>query len=149
MYEKLVIANRGMGGIAKSSAIKAVYQLIKDKGHKVIEEVWQGDDIKAIFDIDGVNVGIESQGDPKSEMVPTMREFVEKDCTIMVTACRMKGDTYRMVTEYLSKENGYDIIWFGHYVYQVSRAEEIQKTFNKSYAEQVVKLISGRIEGGF
>lgn len=42
MYEKLVIANRGMGGIAKSSAIKAVYQLIKDKGYKAKEEVWQG-----------------------------------------------------------------------------------------------------------
>ena len=39
---KLVIANRGAGGIGKSSAIKAVYQLLKDKGYKSDEEVWQG-----------------------------------------------------------------------------------------------------------
>lgn len=146
---KLVIANRGAGGIGKSSAIKAVYQLIKDKGYKAKEEVWQGDDIKAIFDVDGVNVGIESQGDPKSEMIPTMREFVEKGCKIIVTACRMKGDTYRMVTEYLGKKNDYDIIWYGHYVYQVLGTEEVHKNFNKTYAEQVVKLIEERIAGKF
>ena len=147
--KKLVIANRGTGDIGKSSAIITVYQLLKDKGCKVIEELWQGDDIKAIFDVNDLKVGISSQGDPNSSMEPNMESFVETGCDIIVTACRMKGDTYRKVTDYLGKENGYDIIWYGHYVYQVLGAEEIQKTFNRSYAEQVVKLIPGRIEGKF
>lgn len=41
---KLVIANRGAGGIGKSSAIKAVFELLKDKDYKLDEEVWQNGD---------------------------------------------------------------------------------------------------------
>lgn len=102
--KKLVIANRGAGGIGKSSAIKAVYQLIKDKGYKAKEEVWQGDDIKAIFDINEVKVGISSQGDPNSCMEPNTESFVETGCDIIITACRMKDSTYRKVTDYLDKK---------------------------------------------
>ena len=146
---KLVIANRGAGGIGKSSAIKAVYQLLKDKGYKSDEEVWQGGDIKAIFKIDGVKIGISSQGDPGSCMKDNIEDFVKMECEIIVTACRMKGDTYRKVYYELGEEQDYDIIWYGHYVYQVLEAEEVQENFNKRYAEQVVKLIEERIAGKF
>lgn len=146
---KLVIANRGAGSIGKSSAIKAVYQLLKDKGYKVEDEVWQGGDIKAIFDINGVKVGISSQGDPNSCMKGNKDDFVKKECQIIVTACRMKSDTYHKVLDYLGEDNDYDIIWYGHYVYQVLDAEEVHKTFNQRYAEQVVKLIEERIAGRF
>ncbi|MBQ0088862.1 MAG: hypothetical protein KBT27_05990 [Prevotellaceae bacterium] len=146
---KLVIVNRGCGGIGKSSAIKAVYQLLKDKGYNPDEEVWQGGDIKAIFEIDGVKVGISSQGDPGSCMKDNIEDFVKMECEIIVTACRMKGDTYRKVYYELGEEQDYDIIWYGHYVYQVLEAEEVQENFNKRYAEQVVKLIEERIAGTF
>ena len=146
---KLVIANRGVGGIGKSSAIKAVYKLLKDKGYNPDEEVWQGDDIKAIFKIDGVKIGISSQGDPGSCMKDNIKDFVKKGCEIIVTACRMKGDTYRKVYYELGEEQDYDIIWYGHYVYQVLKAEEIHKIFNMRYAEQVVRLIEERINGKF
>lgn len=39
--------------------------------------------------------------------------------------------------------------WYGHCVYQVLGAEEVHKTFNKAYAEQVVKLIKERMSGDF
>lgn len=147
---KLVIANRGAGGIGKSSAIKAVYQLLKDKGYNPDEEVWQGGDIKAIFKIDGVKIGISSQGDPDSCMENNMEDFVNKyDCGIIITACRMKSHTYQKVYDYLGEGNNYDIIWYGHYVYQVLGAEDIHKIFNQRYAEQVVKLIEERINGKF
>lgn len=146
---KLVIANRGAGGIGKSSAIKAVYQLLKDKCYKAIEEKWQGGDIKAIFEVNGVKVGIGGQGDPDSEMEPNMEAFVEEGCDIIVTACRTKSDTYHKVVDYLGEDQDYDIIWYGHFVYQVSGAEKVQETFNEVYAEQVVKLIEERIAGKF
>ena len=148
---KLVIANRGAGGIGKSSAIKAVYWLIKkDMGIEPDVEVWQGDDIMAVFDINDVKIGISSQGDPGSCMKENMELFEDKfECGIIVTACRMKGDTYHKVTDYLGEKKHYDIIWYGHYVYQVSGAEEIQEIFNQRYAEQVVKLVEERIAGTF
>lgn len=147
---KLVIANRGAGGIGKSSAIKAVWQLLKKNGNKPVVEVWQGDDIMAVFDINNVKVGISSQGDPDSCMEKNMENFVnDYDCGIIVTACRMKSDTYHKVIDFLGEDNDYDIIWYGHYVYQVSGAEEVQENFNQRYAEQVVKLIEERIVGKF
>ena len=147
---KLVIANRGAGGIGKSSAIKAVWQLLKKNGNKPDVEVWQGDDIMAVFDINDVKIGISSQGDPDSCMEKNMEDFVkEYGCGIIVSACRMKSDTYHKVVDFLGEDNDYDIIWYGHYVYQVLGAEEIHKIFNQRYAEQVVKLIEDCMSGKF
>lgn len=146
---KLVIANRGTGSIGKSSAIKTVYMLLKDKGYTLVKEVWQGGDIMAVFDVNGVKIGISSQGDPNSCMEDNMEAFVKAGCMIIVTACRMKGDTYRKVTDYLGKKNDYDIIWYCHYVYKVLGAEKVQEIFNKAYAEQVVKLIEDCMSGKF
>ena len=144
---ELVIANRGAAQIGKSSSIKAVYQLMKDKGHKLLVEEWQGGDIKAIFEIDGVKVGIESQGDPDSGMEPTMEAFVKENCEIIVTACRTKSFTYEKVTDYLGKENGYEILWAAHYVYRAPNADGIRAILNASYAQQVYQLIQDRING--
>lgn len=105
---KLVIANRGVGGIGKSSAIKAVWQLLKDKGYKPDVEVWQRGDIMAVFDINNVKIGISSQGDPGSCMKENMELFEDKfECGIIVTSCRMKGDTYHKVTDYLGEKKHY------------------------------------------
>lgn len=141
---KLVIANRGAGYIGKSSSIKAVYQLLKEKGHKQLVEEWQGEDIKAIFEIDGVKVGIESQGDPDSQMEPTMEAFVNTGCEIIVTACRTKSYTYEKVWKYLGEENGYDVLWAAHYVYNPN-ADETRALLNARYAQQVYQLIEDRI----
>lgn len=70
-------------------------------------------------------------------------------CDIIITACRMKDSTYRKVTDYLDKKNDYDIIWYSHYVYQVLDAEGVHENSNKTYAEQVVKLLEERIAGKF
>ena len=144
---KLVIANRGAGYIGKSSSVRAVYQLLKDKGHKLLVEEWQGEDIKAIFEVDGVKVGVESQGDPSSQMGETMEKYVEAGCDIIVTVCRTKSDTYHKVTDYLGEENGYDVLWAAHYVYQAPFADESRTLLNDRYAQQVYQLIQDRIKG--
>ena len=149
---KLVIANRGTRNTGKTSSIKEVYYLLKSKGYRPLLEEWQyeeGRDIKAIFDVNGVKVGIESQGDQGYDMETTMDAFIEAGCEIIVTACWMQGNTYRKVYKNMGEDLDYDIIWYGHFVYQVLGAEEVQKTFNWRYAEQVVRLIEERIEGKF
>lgn len=144
---KLVIANRGTDGIGKSSAIKAVYHLLKGKGYKAIEEKWQGEDIKAIFIVEDVKVGISSQGNPESYMKDILTDFVETGCGIIVTACQMDGDVCYTAIDHLAVEQDYVIIWYAHY--RVSGDEELQKRFNGIYSEQVVKLIEGHISGKF
>lgn len=147
MMNKLVIANRGAGYIGKSSSVRSVYQLLKDNGHKLLVEEWQGEDIKAIFDINGVKVGIESQGDPGYDMEKTMEEFVGTNCDIIITSCRTRLDTYHKVTDYLGEENGYDILWAAHYVYQAPGADKTRALLNARYAQQVYQLIQDRING--
>lgn len=142
---KLVIANRGTSEIGKSSAIKAVISLLEGKGYSVIKKDLQGWDIKAIFIIDGIRVGIESQGDPTSKMEETMEEFVNAGCDIIVTSCRTKWSTYDKVVNYLGEENGYDVLWAAHYVYQVPNADGIRDLLNARYAQQVHQLIMDRI----
>ena len=150
---KLVIANRGVGQIGKSASILAVYHLLKERGFKTILETWQYEyengDIKAIFDINGVKVGIESQGDPGCDMEDSMEEFVAKGCEIIVAACRTRSDTFEKVRDYLGAENNYDILWCAHYVYQGGDAIVIRETLNKVYAEHVLKLVLDRIAGVF
>lgn len=145
--KKLVIANRGAGYIGKSSSVRAVYHLLKDKGHKLLVEEWQGEDIKAIFEVNGVKVGVESQGDPSSQMGETMEKYVEAGCDIIVTACRTKSDTYHKVIDYLGEENGYDVLWAAHYVYQSPFVDESRVLLNDRYAQQVYQLIQDRIKG--
>lgn len=148
---KLVIANRGAGGIGKSASVKAVYYLLKSKGYQLISETWQYEeeigDIKAIFDINGVKVGIESQGDPGYDMEKTMEEFVGTNCDIIITSCRTRLDTYHKVTDYLGEENGYDILWAAHYVYQAPGADKTRALLNSRYAQQMYQLIQDRING--
>lgn len=147
---KLVIADRGARAIGKSAAVREVfYQLRREYEPKLEEWQYEKDegDIKAIFEIDGVKVGIESQGDPGYDMEKTMDEFVEKyKCDIIVTACRPRGTTYHKVSIDL-RNRRYDILWYAHYVYQGEGARNTWEIFKGTYAEQVVKLIKDRIAG--
>ena len=149
---KLVIAKRGAGGIGKSSANKCVCHLLEERGFSLLLKQWQhreDTDIMAIFDVHGIKVGIESQGDPGSDMEETMKEFVAKGCDIIITACRTKSSTFDKVRYFLGEQNNYDILWYAHYVYQAPNAMAARDDFNRRYAEQVVQLIEDRINNRF
>ena len=70
----------------------------------------------SIFDMNGVKVGVESAGDPGSNMESTMESFVESGCAVIVTACRTRGNTFDKVKDYLGRDNGYSILWLTHYI---------------------------------
>lgn len=148
---KLVIANRGAGEIGKSASIRQVYYLLKDARFAVLDEKWQWvegiGDIRAIFDVNGVKVGIESLGDPGGEMEASMEFFVNHGCEIIVTACRTKSDTYHCVTDYLARDNAFEVLWCAHNVYQIPFADETRDMFNRLYAQHVLWLIDSRVKG--
>ena len=149
--KRLVIADRGCSELGKSAAVKCVYYLLKSEGYALELEEWQYQeeygDIKAVFNIDGVKVGIESQGDPGYDMVPTIKEFVQIGCGIIVTACRTKGDTFNIVRDYLGKDLGFDIIWSAHDVFPGQKDNNILNNLNQNYALRVKGIIDGRLRG--
>lgn len=138
----LVIANNGKAQSGKSSSIKEVFnKLIATYPYKVL--IKDGD-IKAIITIGNVLVGIESQGDPNSRMMQSMNDFVSMGCQIIVAACRTSGETYNKIIE-LDQINGYDIIWASNDKTSISQCH--RDILNKKYAERVIDLIMGRING--
>jgi hypothetical protein len=55
-------------------------------------------------------MGIESQGDPNSRIFKSLPFFVNKECDIILCACRNRGETVWEV-EKLHKDFDYDIVW--------------------------------------
>ena len=105
---KYIIVNRGRTQRGKTPSIKLVFEILA-KEYPHYQYPVDGDDIKAIIDIDGVKVGIESQGDPGYRMEESMDEFEAIGCDIIYTAARPMGPTYDKVFE-MNTWYGYEIL---------------------------------------
>ena len=140
---KLVIANTGTGCQGKSTSIKEVFKLIASRYPKnvtIIHPLKSGD-VKAIIEVKGVLVGIESQGDPGSRMKDTLKYFLNASCKIIVIACRTYGDTYSAVND--MHQHGYQVIWTANDKnWDDSRIVEY---LNTRYAQHILQLIEDRI----
>ena len=137
--KKLVIANSGLEKQGKSSSIREIFNQLRVKyPYNILKDDC---DIKATVDINGIIIGIESQGDPNSRMQQSMDEFVKINCQIIVAACRTKRGTLKKINE-LHTNNGYDIIWASN-----DRTSTLikQKKLNEKYAERVIELILDHI----
>jgi ABC-type phosphate transport system ATPase subunit len=110
---KKVFALTGTTNTGKSTTIRTVYELLrakypdaKEEGGAKLNRV----DIKVVLTINGVKIGIESQGDPdkKSRLAQSLKEFVESGCSIIVCARRTKRRTFEIVEDLRTK--GYEIL---------------------------------------
>lgn len=140
---KLIIANTGIGNQGKSSSIKEVYNLLVSRypdNVQIIHPVESGD-VKAIVDVKGVRIGIESQGDPNSRMFQSLQDFLKAGCDIVVIACRTYGETYKAVND--MHQYDYQVIWTAN---DKNREEKsIVDYLNMHYAQHILQLIEDRI----
>lgn len=106
---KTLIALYGTGNTGKSVTLKKVYALLKAKypnapvRHEIIDH-----DVRAIIDIKGLKLGIESQGDPNSRLFESLPLFVREQCVIIICATRTRGGTVHAVEKLGSQ---FDIRW--------------------------------------
>lgn len=160
MQHKIVIANSGFAYTGKSTSIRYVFELLSSR-YRVIEPINGYNpkvDVKAIIEIpqsDGhmVKVGIESQGDPGSRQVDSINYFINKDCEIILVACRVKGTTKDAVINL--RNNDWQVIWFKNSIMKVDVANQsststpplrtqdaqIQERLSRDYAFYVASLI--------
>ena len=160
MQHKIVIANSGFAYTGKSTSIRYVFELLSSRYH-VIEPINgynPNEDIKAIIEIpqsDGhmVKVGIESQGDPSSRQMDSINYFINKDCEIILVACRIKGTTKDAVINLCN--NDWQVIWFKNSIMKVDVANQsststpplrtqdarLQERLSRDYAFYVASLI--------
>lgn len=92
-------------------------------------------------------IGIESEGDPKSQrFVASLQQFEQIGCEAIICASRRKYPTKQEVLNY--RANGYSVIETSHYFYKQSDTlttgtNLITPTIdlNKLYAKAIVDLI--------
>ena len=141
MKSKTIIALRGVANQGKTTSIKIAYELLKDAYPKAhIEEFYIGVDITVIITVNGVKIGIESQGDPNSRLFQSLRHFVGIGCKVIICATRSRGATVEAVNAFAGK---YQIKW-----YPKSGASSTSKQVadNRSFAQQIVAAVRAAVD---
>lgn len=137
---KSLIVNCGINRQGKSASVKYVYHILdKEYGHTPWRHEILDDkkDIRALFTIKGVKIGIESYGDKIGRMGKSMDLFVEEGCEIIVATCRTRFGTREKIAD-MEDNKGYTIIWTHS---PRTLAKEYQDLFNKEWAQHIVKMI--------
>lgn len=112
---KKVIALRGVAKVGKSQTIRKAYDLLlvqypsAQRGCLIIGKT----DVRVILTIDGVRIGIESQGDPNGRLKASLDLFVQEGCQVIVCATRTSGMTVEAVNRL---EGSYNLFWFDQVV---------------------------------
>ncbi|UTW47126.1 ATP-binding protein [Bacterioplanoides sp. SCSIO 12839] len=89
-----VIALFGPGNSGKTSTLRIVHQQLLKMDFDTMEKYHKSHvDIREIFIIDGVKVGLETQGDPYSRLAESLELFKKIGCKIIICASRTRGST--------------------------------------------------------
>ena len=148
IMKKIVIANKGAAEVGKSASIMALYNLMIEKGYKKLS--WQslnaGRDVTAVFEINDVLVGLESEGDPGDSMKNCIDDLIKDNCQVIVTACRTKDTSFEIVNTRL-RDAGYDIVWVGHDKCDDKSNTAFMERLNALYAQHILDLVVNVIDG--
>jgi len=133
--ENTILALKGTEKSGKSTTIRKVYEILKSEYDSQISNIVEyiiGVDIKVILVINGIKIGIESQGDPGGRLGESLNEFVEKGCAVIICTTRTRGAKVSLVN---GLQPGYRVVWF----HQVRSAEPDQETSNNVMANKVIE----------
>ena len=112
---KKVIVLYGKGNCGKTTTIGMVYKKISNKftDHEVKLKPCEEDvETKAIIVINGVKIGIESQGDPPYDrLLKSILEFVNAECDVIICVTRVWGRSVKLVCDEVVSM-GYEDVWF-------------------------------------
>ncbi|GHT49120.1 hypothetical protein AGMMS49982_01850 [Bacteroidia bacterium] len=139
---KTIIAVQGSGGIGKTPAVRAVFNMMNIKGNFTI--LIDDYDIKATGTYLSKEIGIESQGDPNFRQGESLKDFAVAGCDIIVCACRTKGETVDNIKR-IARGHSYKIIWTSTYFStSAKRTHGIMPNgadLNDAFAKAIVDLI--------
>lgn len=147
MVQKTIIANYGGPNLGKTKSIGLAYELLKRVADKDFGKIYvDHDDFCAWMEINGVKVGISSQGDPWSHQKQWLDDLVAKGCDIILAACRHSGATVTVIED-CARVNGYRIYWTSNArIYEAGTnprvaPKGIRNRFNEQWAEDIANLI--------
>jgi hypothetical protein len=140
---KKVIALSGKYNTGKTSTLRKVHEDLLKLSSESIDKLKDGGaDIYEVFLIEGVKVGIETQGDPSSRLPESLDKFVKHECKIIICACRSRGSTVNIVKS-LETKHGYEISWRGQ---STSTLQEYHEENNTAMSKLIVSEVKDAIE---
>jgi len=98
-----IIVLRGPENAGKTRTIKRVWKSIcNEYADKIVyleggEPCTDDGEIKAMFAIHNLNIGIESSGDPGGRLIDSIDQFVANGCALIICAGRPKKETFYAV----------------------------------------------------
>lgn len=132
---KAMICFWGLSEIGKTSAIKTIWQNLKNGSNPPLDI--SSDDICDIVYLDNHKIGIESQGDPYSKQTEWIDILIKEECEIIICASRTKGGTVKIV-ESRAQDYGYELIWISPLS---SIQDSLHSDLNSITSESIIKLI--------
>ena len=154
--EKLFIYDSLPHEVGKSRSIKAIFHVMKhrkelgvlDLDYKVLlgsDEFADKKDLKALIYYRNTTIGLESQGDPKSRITKSIKEFiVTHKCPVIVCACRTKGKDVRAIKR-MCKEAEYAFMAAPNFVIE-DQEESLYDCLAEHYADSVIAAIDKWID---
>jgi hypothetical protein len=113
---KKVIALKGLANTGKSSTLKNVYELLvreyvlqPQRVNVKIEGVLNDVNIGVIVSVNGVRIGITSEGDNAEILESKLRGLEYKGCAIIVCASRTRAWFERIVNDL--RHSSYEVDW--------------------------------------
>ena len=95
-------------------------------------------DFDLIVDINGKKIGIESMGDPNTNLQERLLELVDKhNCDVIICSTRTKGETVYAV-DYLYNNRNFETIWTSTYRIASSASQIIA---NKIKGKNILTLL--------
>lgn len=128
-----IIALRGKSQTGKTTTLKKLIEIIKEKGHGVTTLEQYKNDIVIVVEINGKNVGITTRGDFKSYLATDFAEFEKWSCELFVCACRSKGET----VDFLEKQSkGGTLIYHGEWYIEPKDRTDLASDIDKANTYQ-------------
>ena len=113
MTEKYIVCDFARSDWGKSETLLKVVDKLKTKTKPTIEELIDGHDKYAVFEINNKTIAVITQGDPNSYQAIGLKRAVAENADIIVCASRTRGDTVDVVYEIA--KNGYEVIWLSNF----------------------------------
>ena len=106
---KMVLALRGKSKLGKSQTIRTVVELLSAKHPDATIEHNHTTraDVRGVLTINGLKIGIESQGGPNGRFRESLELFATSGCDVIICATRTSGQTVDAVNAL----QGFDVHW--------------------------------------
>lgn len=130
---KKIIALYRRAETGKTSTLNLLIELL-DKNEKA-EENRLTEDRRVSISYGSKKIAVTTWGDNEDELKENIKYFEKKDCDILVTATRTRGETTEILNDY-AKEINTEIIWI-----EKNLSASLEELINQTQAKDIKAVI--------